>query len=135
MSPVRTMSSLPPSTPPGSGQAARVRIGDDGFVPEAALDAWQRVGEVVRAGAVACMRDGRRYVLQDALRVLGRRNGETDPYGFTGRDASLRDLVRQGSILSSDGLRLGAAVYDVEFGVLAFPLGGADESGTTPKLG
>jgi hypothetical protein len=107
--------------PAGAPAAPAVRIGEDAFVSEAVLEGWLRSGEARRTGALLVTRDGRRFVLRDALRVVGRRNGDTDPYGLTGNAEPLRDLIRQGAIVSSDGIRLGAAVYDVEFGVLAVP--------------
>ena len=124
--------------PPGSRSASRppasacARVGEDGFVSDVQLEAWVRVGEAVRAGATLALVDGRRYVLTDALRVLGRRNGETDPYGLTGRVLALRQVLRQGGALFADALRLGAAIYDVEYGVHAVPVLGADESGVNP---
>ena len=127
------MSSRPPTSPPGSSSS--VRIGDDGFVSDATLDGWLRAGHAVRAGAILSVRDGRRWLVQDALRVLGRRNGETDPYGLTGKVDSIRQLVRQGALVGGDGIRLGPAIYDVEYGVIAFPFGSPDESGANPKIG
>ncbi len=67
-----------------------------------------------------------------AARVLGRRNGETDPYGLTGRVLALRQVLRQGGALFSDALRFGAAIYDVEYGAHAAETCGADESGVNP---
>src|SRR5262249_7734528 len=100
-----------------------------------ALEAWIRTGEATRAGSLLTARDGRRYILRDALRVLGRRNGDTDPYGFTGRVESVRDFIQRGAIAFADGIRLGSAVDDVEYGVLAMPLGASpDESGANPVV-
>lgn len=128
------MSTLPPGTrsasrPPGH---ARVRVGEDGFVSDAQLEAWTRAGDAVRVGASLASADGRRWVLTDALRVLGRRNGETDPYGLTGRVLGLRQVLLQGGALFADALRLGAAIYDVEYGAHAVEALGADESGVNP---
>jgi hypothetical protein len=132
---INPMSSRPPTPPPsGVDTRSRVRIGDDGFVSDAVLDAWMRAGEVVRAGAVLSVRDGRRFLLQDALRILGLRNGEVDLYGVTGRVDAIRNLLRQGALLSSDGVRIGSAIYDVEYGVLAFPFASPDESGANAKV-
>ena len=104
---------------PDPGRAAPVvRIEDGSFVSEATLDGWVRSGAASRAGAMLCVPDGRRYLLRDAVRVLGRRNGDTDPYGLTGRVEAIRDYIRQGATVSADALRLGPAVYDVEHGVI-----------------
>ncbi|APR82943.1 Hypothetical protein A7982_08292 [Minicystis rosea] len=103
--------------------ARTVRIGEDAFVAETTLDGWVRSGAATRIGASLTVCDGRRYVLRDAVRVIGRRNGDTDPYGFTGRVEALREIVKRGATLSADGLRLGPAVYDVEYGYIAAPNG------------
>ena len=125
----RHPSTTPPSAP------ARVRIGDDRFVSDATLDGWLRSGDATPPPPLHTTRDGRRFVLRDAVRILGRRNGETDPYGFTGRVETLREFVRQGAILASDSVRLGPAVYDAEYGVVAYPMASPDESGANPKVG
>ena len=100
----------------------------DGFVPDATLDEWERSGVATReGGAVLILKDGRRFALTDGLRILGRRNGDSDPYGFTGRLFALRALVARGALISSDGVRLGAAIYDVQFGALATPIAASPE--------
>jgi hypothetical protein len=116
--PQTSRSSVPPrSAPP----VPSVRIGESGFVSDATLDAWTRAGAATRTGSLLTTADGRSFSLRDAVRVLGRRNGDTDPYGLTGRVEALRDFIRRGATLSSDALRLGPAVYDVEYGALALP--------------
>lgn len=95
-----------------------ILIGEDAFVSEIVLDAWTRGGVARRVGGLLALGDGRRYVLRDAVRVLGRRNGDTDPYGFTGSVEAMRELVRRGATISADALRLGPAVYDIEYGYL-----------------
>ena len=88
----------------------------------------------MRAGAFLTLREGRRYILQDAARVLGRRNGETDPYGLTGKVESIRDFIKKGAIVTTDSIRVGPAIYDVDWGVIAFPAASADESGANPRM-
>lgn len=94
----------------------------DGFVSDAALEDWVRTGFASRSGAVLALSDGRRYVLTDGLRILGRRNGDSDPYGLTGSLLTLRSLLRRGGLISQDGVRLGPAIYDAAFGSIAEPL-------------
>lgn len=105
----------------------------DGFVSDALLEEWQRSGVATRRGSLLRLADGRRYALTDGLRILGRRNGESDPYGLTGCLITLRSLLRRGGLLSQDGVRLGAAIYDVAFGVLAEPIA-QDEEKTDPGV-
>ncbi len=94
----------------------------DGFVSDSTLEEWVRTGAGRRDGAFLTLSDGRRFALTDALRILGRRNGDSDPYGFTGRILALRSLIRRGALLSADGVRLGPVIYDIEFGSIAEPL-------------
>lgn len=94
----------------------------DGFVSDAVLDEWARNGLGTRTGALLTLSDGRRFALTDGLRILGRRNGDSDPYGLTGCLVTLRSILRRGGLVSNDGVRLGAAIYDVAFGVLAEPI-------------
>jgi len=115
---------LPAATSSGLVPSADVRRGDGSFIPEMLIDAWVRAGHATRAGALLTARDGQRFVLQDAVRVLGRRNGDTDPYGMTGRADALRELLRKGAIIADDTMRLGPAVYDIEHGVIALPVAG-----------
>lgn len=117
----RSRSSVPPPPRRESATLPAVRIAPDGFVPDAIVDGWTRSGAATRAGALLTLSDGRRYVLRDAVRVIGRRNGDTDPYGFTGRVEALRELLRRGVTLAADAIRLGPAAYDVEYGVIAAP--------------
>lgn len=93
-------------------------VGPDGFVSEVVLDGWQRRGRATRVGGVLWLDDERVHDVVDAVRVLGRRNGESDPYGWTGRVFPLRELLRLGAALGPDGCKLGSASYDVEFGIL-----------------
>jgi hypothetical protein len=115
----RPRSSPPPTMPSPVGTAASVRIADNAFVSESAVDAWIRGGLATRTGALLAVADGRRFLLRDAIRVLGRRNGDTDPYGFTGRAEAIRDFIRHGATVSGDSLRLGPALYDIEYGFQA----------------
>ena len=99
-----------------------LRIGEDGFLSEPTVDGWVRTGAATRAGMLLTVHDGRRFLLRDAVRVLGRRNGDTDPYGFTGRVEAVREMIRRGASISLDALRLGPAVYDLEYGFIAAPV-------------
>ncbi len=115
--PPRSLSGTVPVRVPGTVPPPRIEA--DTFVPEVTLDGWVRGGAVARAGGLLTTPDGRRFVLRDAIRVLGRRNGDTNPYGFTGKVEPIRELIRRGASISADALRLGPAVYDVEFGFVA----------------
>jgi hypothetical protein len=136
MLPYRRLSSDPPADPRGGAAPTDVgaRLRESPFVAEVVLDAWARAGLVVRAGATLATHDAQRFLLTDACRVLGPQNGDRDPYGLSGRVDALRELIRQGASVSRDRVRLGAVVYDVEFGFLAIPYASADESGCSPAV-
>jgi hypothetical protein len=99
------------------GDAAGALLGD-GFLGDSVLDEWKRSGVATVSGTIMTLSDGRRFTMTDGLRILGRRNGDSDPYGLTGRILTLRSILRRGGLLSPDGVRLGAAIYDVGFGVI-----------------
>jgi hypothetical protein len=103
----------------GAGRTAPVSIGEDCFVPDSKLERWVRTGAAVRTGTLLTTHDGRRFLLRDGVRIIGRRNGESDPYGLTGKVETLRGLLRQGATVSACSVRLGSAVYDIEHGYVA----------------
>jgi hypothetical protein len=114
----------------------------DGFIADAQLDEWLRNGLADRDATnrdegVLQLSDGSRFSLVDGLRILGRRDGDSDPYGLTGRVMSLRSVLRRGGLLSSDGVRIGPAIYDAAFGVLLSLLAAssaAEEEESPPTL-
>jgi hypothetical protein len=108
-----------PTTPRPRPALPQIQVGGNGFLSEAQVDAWVRTGAATRSGCLLTAHDGRRFLLRDAVRVLGRRNGDTDPYGFTGRVEAIRDFIRRGASVSADALKLGQAVYDIEYGFMA----------------
>lgn len=137
--PPMTPSDAPARSERGEGRAplpsqpsSRVGFVPGRFVPDAQLEGWLRRGEAARTGPLLTMADGSRFVLSDALRVLGPRDAESDRLGFTGRVDSIRTFLRHGAAICSDGLRLGSAVYDVELGVVAYPLGSGDDGAGDP---
>lgn len=105
-----------------SGVSARMTpIPEDHFLPDTTLQAWTRAAVLTREGSRLLI-DGRRFATVDGLRVLGRRNGESDPFGLTGRIMSLRALLARSAIVSGNGVRIGAVIYDVELGTIIEPL-------------
>jgi hypothetical protein len=123
----RSRSSPPPtvSSPRCDDAEPAIRIADGAFVAETTVDGWARSGAATRSGVLLTAHDGRRFLLRDAVRIIGRRNGDTDPYGFTGRVDAIREFIRQGATVSVDALRLGHSVYDLEYG---FVVAAADAS-------
>jgi len=92
-------------------------IRGDRFVAEVVLETWTRSGRARRVGGVLWLDDERIHDVIDAVRVLGRRGGDSDRFGWTGRVFPLRELLRLGASIGPDGASLGNATYDVEYGV------------------
>ena len=104
----------------------------DEFVSEARLTALVVSGQAVRSGALLLTANGRRWMLREAVRVLGLIGQESDPYGITGTADTLRSLLGRGFVMSSERIALGRRAYDAEYGYLPQPLDDADASGVNP---
>ncbi len=125
------MTQDPPSGPMSApiSAAAPELLCAGSFVSEEQLARLVEAGAAVRAGAVLMAKSGERFALQDALRILGVEPGKTDPYGLTGRVASLTSWLERGFVLYAARVALGRHLYDIELGVILHPLGDADRSG------
>jgi hypothetical protein len=104
----------------------------DEFLSEARLSALLAGGDAVASGALLRTADGRRWMLREAVRVLGLHGQDNDPYGITGTADTLRSLLARGFVMSSERIALGRRVYDVEYGYLPQPLSDPDASGVNP---
>ena len=96
------------------------------FMPGTQLRQLLHQSEAQLVGCVLSLPDGRRYALQDAVRILGTARLETDPYGLTGVVLTVRQLLQRGFSLNVHQVALGRTLYDVEQGFLTQPLGNAD---------
>ena len=121
---------MQPSTRPPP--PSTLEVPPDGFVPEHDLAMACGRGVAVRTGAVLSLRDGRRFALEAAVRVLGRYDGETDPFGLTGAIEPIASLLRRGFVIGAERVALGKLVYDVVCGAVLHPFGSPDESGPWP---
>lgn len=74
---------------------------------------------VTRVGPGVIAASGARYAIHEAVKVLGRVDGQSDPYGLAGAVESMAALTRAGGHLSGRTLTLGSASYRVERGVIA----------------
>jgi hypothetical protein len=114
--------------------AHNLAIALDEFVSDADLRALLNHGASRRGGLLSTA-DGHRYVLREAVRILGSASGDTDPYGFVGLTATIRNLLERGFVMSAERVAFSRRVYDVEYGWLAEPIASADRSGIMPKIG
>jgi hypothetical protein len=111
------------------------RLALDGFLPDDLLASLLAGGQATRAGAVLHTSDGRTYLLEDGVRVIGRHDRSTDPYGFTGLVESVGALVRRGFVVTAERIALNRIAYDVELGVIALPLVLSEDTGVTRRAG
>ncbi|HNT00101.1 MAG TPA: hypothetical protein PLJ27_17315 [Polyangiaceae bacterium] len=92
------------------------------FQSVADIDARVRTQRASLDGALLTVANGSRFVLRDALRVLGSSKGH-DVFGMTGRIMPLSELLTMGATLSSSTLQIGNVHYEVQLGYLVQPLG------------
>jgi hypothetical protein len=129
------ISDTPPALRPTVERDLLPRVQSDGFLPDELLAGLIDHGQVEMRGGLLRTLDGRSYVTQPALRVLGPVLGAaTDPFGLTGGVKTVAELLRQGFVVSPRRLSLGRMAYDVEHGVVVHALGSADDSGVTLAL-
>jgi hypothetical protein len=125
---VPAMSSNPPAP-------LSPRLAMDGFLPDDLLTSLLESGHATRSDGVLHTSDGRTYVLEDGVRVIGCHDRANDPYGFTGMVESIGALVRRGFVVSSERIALNRIAYDVELGVIAHPLVLGEDTGVTRRAG
>jgi hypothetical protein len=92
---------------------------ETGFVPEQRLADLLFRKRVRRVGPGLVLSGGRGYQLCEAIRVIGRADGGSDPYGLSGTVEAMAELVRAGASFAGATMRVGRTVYRVERGVLA----------------
>ena len=93
-------------------------VDSDGFLPATELAVLARAGAVSVEGALLHGSDGRRYLLIDAVRVLGVVTRDTDPFGLIGSIVPLRQLLASGFAVTAGQMALGRVAYAVEQGVV-----------------
>ena len=111
------------------------RLAMDGFLPDDLLASLLDGGQATRSGALLHTRDGRTYVLEDGVRVIGCHGRDNDPYGFTGMVESVGTLVRRGFVVTAERIALNRIAYDVELGGIAQPLVLSEDTGVQRRAG
>ncbi|MEZ4443614.1 MAG: hypothetical protein R3B72_31370 [Polyangiaceae bacterium] len=127
-------SDFPPAMTPAQDTDEPLEPTLEDFVSEAELARQLAARRLTRVGHVIHLRDGRRYVLVEAVRILGAASAETDPYGLTGTTDTLRSFLRRGFVMNAERLALGRHVYDAEYGYLLHRMADADASGVNPVV-
>jgi hypothetical protein len=126
------ISSNPPPTP--RAEAMQLLAVDD-FVSEERLRLLVARGLGRCDGCLLELRDGRRFAMLDAVRIIGHVTQETDPFGMIGMVLTLGSLLRRGFTLSAGRMMLGRHVWDLEHGFLLEPMAAdPDASGINPVV-
>ena len=107
-----------PSQPPDEGGDTGVRRREVFFQSAADVEAQVRDRRAMLDGALLTVAStGVRFVLRDAMRILGADRG-VDVFGMTGRIVAVSELLTMGAVLSANALRIGTVKYDVQPGYL-----------------
>jgi hypothetical protein len=97
------------------------------FFPQAALDQWIVDGNVdLNKGELTILGEGgqgRRYLVEEAVRVMKDVSGEGDTASLIGRVKTRAWLESQGGEIVETSMLLGDAAYDVEPGWVGTPVG------------
>jgi hypothetical protein len=101
------------------------------FLPQAVLDRWIVEGKADVVDAILVLTGkGRRYRLEEAVRVLAEVPASADGKGLVGRVKPRAELERMGAEIIETSMLIGEEAYDVDPGWTAVPVRGADGMGT-----
>jgi hypothetical protein len=104
------------------------------FFPQAALDVWLTDGTVDLTGdELTIVAEGRRYRLEEAVRIVNEVSGTPDGNNLLGRVKGKRFLDERKAELMESSLLLGDNAYDVMPGWLGEPIGTFDEHVTSQR--
>jgi hypothetical protein len=108
------------------------------FFPQAGLDQWIVDGVVdLQKGELTILGEagqGRRYLLEEAVRVLREVGGAGDPAKLIGRVKTRAWLEGKGGEIVESSMLFGDAAYDVEPGWVGTPAGPLPAGGTDEEL-
>ncbi len=97
-----------------------VRAREVFFLDQAALDQRVRDRSVVLDGSILLVAGAaQRYVVRDAVRVLGPVGSGVDVFGLTGRIMPVSEVLVMGATLNAHTMRIGSVQYDAQLGYLA----------------
>jgi hypothetical protein len=93
------------------------------FFPQTALDQWIVDGSAeLKDGELTLLSDGKRYRIDEALRILREVGGGEDPKRLVGRVKTRAYLEKLGAEIVHASMLLGESAYDIEPGWLGFPI-------------
>lgn len=98
------------------------------FFPQTALDEWVSENRVdIKGEELTLKREGRRYRIIEAVRVLREVTGADDPHELLGRVKTRAFLMELGAELLEGSMILGDNAYDVIQGFIGAPTGSFSE--------
>lgn len=84
------------------------------FFPQACLDQWGIEGKIELAPTeLLIVAEGRKYAIEEVVRVVAEVTGANDPHGFLGKVKTKDELVGMGAELMETSMILGDNAYDV----------------------
>jgi hypothetical protein len=100
------------------------------FFPQALVDRWVSTGEAALAGSeLRLHREGTRYRLVDAVRVLGEVTGTPDRFDVSGKVKTIGFVTELGAEVLGDSMVLGDNAFETVLGWLGTPM--ADDRRTS----
>lgn len=92
------------------------------FFPETAVNRWVAIGDAVLTGQELYLRrEGARYRLVDAVRVLGEVTGTPDRFDVSGKVKTVGFMTELGAEVLGDSMVLGDSVFETVIGWLGTP--------------
>ncbi len=92
------------------------------FFPQEVLDHWVIEGIAeLRPGEVLLLKEGRRFVAEEAVLVLREVTGAADPHDLLDRVKLVADLTEKGAEILEGSMLLGDNAYDVAPGFMGRP--------------
>jgi hypothetical protein len=93
------------------------------FFPQVLVDRWVATGEAVLTGSeLTLRREGARYRLVDAVRVLGEVTGTPDRFDVSGKVKTVGFVTELGAEVLGDSMVLGDNAFETVIGWLGTPM-------------
>ena len=93
------------------------------FFPQVVVDRWVATGEAALSGQeLTLRREGTRYRLVDAVRVLGEVTGTPDGFDVAGRVKTVGFVTELGAEVLGDSMVLGDNAFETVIGWLGTPM-------------
>lgn len=94
------------------------------FIPQAAVDQWGIDGKIdLVGGDLILLAEGRRYKVEEAVRIVVEVSGANDDRGIVGKVKPKRALDEIGAEILETSMILGDNAYDIVPGWMGTPVG------------